>query len=134
MEDTAKQGSTTVTEGIRVIVCCRYVPERSLPAARKFVFSYTVRIGNEGTQAAQLDNRHWLITDGTGRIAEVRGPGVVGEHPQLRPGEHFEYTSSCVLETSRGEMRGSYEMRRPNGRVFDAAIAPFTLAVPHSLN
>jgi ApaG protein len=134
MQEKPAQSSTSITEGIRVIVRSRYVPERSLPTAKMFVFEYTVRIANEGTQAAQLQSRHWLITDGTGRVAEVMGPGVAGEHPRLRPGEHFEYTSSCVLETAHGEMRGSYRMHRPNGRAFEAAIAPFALAMPHSLN
>jgi ApaG protein len=134
MDEKSTESSTAITEGIRIIVRSHYVPELSLPAAKRFVFGYTVRIGNEGAQAAKLDSRHWLITDARGRVAEVRGPGVVGEQPHLRPGGHFEYTSSCVLETARGEMRGSYRMVRANGRTFEAAIAPFLLAMPHSLN
>jgi len=98
------------------------------------VFAYTVRVTNEGTVAAQLKSRHWIITHGNGREEEVRGPGVVGQQPVLRPGEHFEYTSGCVLETPRGAMRGTYQMHRQNGEVFDAEIAPFELAMPHSLN
>jgi ApaG protein len=128
------QVSTAVTHGIRIVVISRYLPERSLPAAKRYVFSYTVRIINEGAQVAQLRSRHWLITDSTGKVEEVRGPGVIGEQPLLDPGDQFEYTSNAMLTTPRGEMRGSYEMVCPNGRTFDAAIAPFLLAPPHSLN
>jgi ApaG protein len=102
--------------------------------ARRYVFAYTVVIANEGSEPAQLRTRHWIITDGGGKVDEVRGPGVVGQQPNLRPGENFEYTSGCVLETPRGEMRGTYQMYRPDGRMFDALIAPFLLALPHSLN
>jgi ApaG protein len=126
--------STAVTEGIRVSVTSAYVPEQSAPKARRYVFAYTVKIANEGTQPAQLKTRHWVITDGSGKVEEVRGPGVVGQQPLLRPGEHFEYTSGCVLQTPRGEMRGTYQMYRPDGTMFDATIAAFALALPYSLN
>jgi len=89
--------SNAITNGIRVTVSSTYVPAQSAPKARRYVFSYTVRIANEGTETAQLKTRHWIITDGNGKIEHVRGPGVVGEQPTLRPGEHFEYTSGCVL-------------------------------------
>ena len=89
---------------------------------------------NEGAEPAQLRTRHWVITDGNGKVEEVRGPGVVGQQPYLKPGEEFEYTSGCVLQTSRGEMRGTYQMHRPDGSGFDATIAPFALALPYSLN
>jgi len=128
------QISSTTTEGIRIVVRSSYLAEQSAPLAGRYAFSYEVRIWNEGPQAAQLRARHWTITDSTGKVQEVCGPGVVGEEPLLRPGAHFEYTSRAVLETPRGEMRGSYLMQRPNGRVFDAVIAPFALAQPHSLN
>lgn len=128
------QNSSAVTEGIRVSVRSAYVVDQSAPLARRYVFSYTVRISNEGPEPAQLRTRHWIITDGGGKVEEVRGPGVVGHQPFLRPGEHFDYTSGCVLETPRGEMRGTYQMHRSDGRVFDAIIAPFLLALPHSLN
>lgn len=111
-----------------------YVPEQSSPRTHRYVFAYTVRIANEGSQPAQLRSRHWVITDGDGKVEEVRGPGVVGQQPNLRPGEHFEYTSGCVLPTPRGEMRGTYQMFRPDGASFDASIAPFALALPYSLN
>jgi len=126
--------SNAITNGIRVTVKAVYVPAQSLPAEKRYVFAYTVRIANEGTEPAQLRSRHWIITDGAGKVEEVRGPGVVGQQPFLAPGEHFEYTSGCVLETPRGSMRGTYQMHRPNGTVFDAEIAEFALAMPHSLN
>ncbi len=126
--------SSAVTEGIRVSVKATYVAEQSAPRARRYVFAYTVKIENEGGAPAQLKSRHWVITDGSGKVEEVRGPGVIGQQPTLRPGEHFEYTSGCVLATPRGEMRGTYQMHRPDGSSFDATIAPFELLLPYSLN
>ena len=126
--------SNAITNGIRVTVSSSYVPGQSAPKARRYVFAYTVKISNEGTETAQLKSRHWIITDGNGKVEQVRGPGVVGEQPTLRPGEHFEYTSGCVLQTPRGEMRGTYQMYRSDGSQFDATIAPFSLALPYSLN
>jgi ApaG protein len=126
--------SSAITNGIRVTVSTAYVPSQSSPAARRYVFAYTVRIANEGSETAQLRTRHWIITNGAGKVEEVRGPGVVGQQPLLKPGEHFEYTSGCVLETPRGSMHGTYQMHTPDGRMFDADIAPFELAMPHSLN
>jgi ApaG protein len=126
--------SNAITNGIRVTVSSNYIPAQSAPKARRYVFAYTVRIANEGTEAAQLKSRHWIITDGNGKIEQVRGPGVVGEQPMLRPGEHFEYTSGCVLETPRGSMEGTYQMQRSDGTEFDATIAPFALMLPFSLN
>jgi ApaG protein len=134
MPERATETSTAVTEGIRVHVRSEYVADQSVPRAKRYVFAYTVRIANEGAEPAQLRTRHWIITDGAGKVEEVKGPGVVGQTPYLRPGEHFEYTSGCVLQTARGEMRGSYQMVRPDGREFNAMIAPFVLALPHSLN
>jgi ApaG protein len=126
--------SEAVTRGIRVVVHSQYLPERSSPRTRQFVFAYTVTIGNDGVEPAQLRTRHWIITDGNGNVQEVRGDGVVGQQPNLAPGESYEYTSGCVLETPHGTMRGSYQMVRPSGEQFDAEIAPFLLAVPNSLN
>jgi ApaG protein len=126
--------SNAITNGIRVTVSSTYIPAQSAPKARRYVFSYSVRIANEGTEAAQLKSRHWVITDGNGKVEEVRGPGVVGEQPMLRPGEHFEYTSGCVLETPRGSMEGTYQMVRADGAEFDATIAPFALMLPYTLN
>ena len=126
--------STATTEGIRVHVKSQYLADQSVPQAKRYVFAYTVTIANEGAEPAQLRTRHWIITDGTGKVEEVKGPGVVGQTPYLRPGEQFEYTSGCILQTPRGQMHGSYQMVRPDGRGFDAVIAPFLLALPHSLN
>lgn len=126
--------SSATTDGIRISVEAVYVPEQSAPRQRRYVFAYTVRIENQGAQAAQLKSRHWIITDGDGKVEEVRGPGVVGQQPLLRPGEKFEYTSGCVLKTPRGEMRGTYQMHRPDGSQFDAEIATFELHLPYSLN
>jgi ApaG protein len=126
--------SSATTDGIRVTVKAVYVPEQSSPRMRRYVFAYTVKIANEGAAAAQLRSRHWIITDGDGKVEEVRGPGVVGQQPNLEPGDEFEYTSGCVLATPRGEMRGTYQMHRPDGSTFDAAIAPFSLTLPFSLN
>ncbi|HEX9294606.1 MAG TPA: Co2+/Mg2+ efflux protein ApaG [Polyangiaceae bacterium] len=126
--------SNAITNGIRITVSAAYVPAQSAPKARRYVFAYTVRITNEGSETAQLKSRHWIITDGNGKVEQVRGPGVVGEQPMLRPGEHFEYTSGCVLETPRGSMEGTYQMVRADGTQFDATIAPFALLLPYSLN
>ncbi len=126
--------STAVTQGIRITVTTTYLPDRSSPAGREYVFAYTVTIANEGAATAQLRSRHWVITDGDGKVQDVRGDGVVGAQPILRSGQHFEYTSGCVLKTPRGTMHGTYQMVREDGTRFDAVIAPFALSLPHSLN
>ena len=126
--------SIAITEGIRISVTSRYIPEQSAPRHRRYVFAYTVKIANESKDVAQLRSRHWVITDQQGKVEEVRGPGVVGAQPTLRPGESFSYTSGCILQSSRGAMEGSYQMYRPDGTFFDAAIASFALELPHSLN
>jgi ApaG protein len=122
--------STAVTDGIRVSVSALYLPHQSSPDESRYVFAYTVVIRNEGDRVAQLRSRHWVITDGRGRIEEVRGDGVVGEQPLLQPGQEFHYTSGCVLATPRGTMHGTYQMRREDGTKFEAAISPFVLAKP----
>jgi ApaG protein len=126
--------SEAVTQGIRVHVEAQYDPTRSMPQLNRWFFLYTVRIANEGTVTAQLISRHWIVTDATGHVEEVRGPGVVGEQPVLAPGQFFEYTSGCPLSTPFGSMHGTYQMVATNGERFDAQIAPFTLSEPHSLN
>ncbi len=126
--------SMATSEGIKVNVRAVYVPEQSSPRVRRYVFAYTVQIANEGEVPAQLKSRHWVITDGDGRVEEVRGPGVVGQQPFLNPGDQFEYTSGCVLTTPRGEMHGSYQLQRPDGTSFEASIAVFSLTLPYSLN
>ena len=126
--------STALTNGILVTVRTEYIPERSSVSGRQYAFAYTVRIQNQGTVTAQLKSRHWVITDANGAVQEVRGEGVVGAQPVLRPGEQFEYTSWCVIATSSGSMRGTYQMVTQDGAGFDAEIAPFRLGLPQSLN
>jgi ApaG protein len=126
--------SDAVTRGVRVTVRSAYVPERSAPAQGQYFFAYHVTIANQGGETVQLVSRHWIITDGEGRMEQVRGPGVVGEQPVLAPGESFEYTSFCPLRTSIGSMHGTYQMVTAAGDRFDAEIAPFSLAVPTALN
>ena len=115
---------------MRVSVSSLYLPHQSTPDEGRFAFAYTVVIRNEGEKQAQLRTRHWVITDGRGKIEEVRGEGVIGEQPVLRPGQEFHYTSGCVLATPRGTMHGSYQMHREDGTKFDAEISPFVLAKP----
>ena len=119
---------------IAIDVATRFLDEESAPDEGRFVFAYTVRIRNQGNVAARLVERHWIITDANGRVEEVRGAGVVGEQPWLRPGEAFEYTSGAVLETSLGTMSGSYHMQADDGTEFDTPIAPFTLSMPRTLH
>ena len=126
--------SDTVTEGVRIRVRPQYVPEQSDVSAGRYLFAYHVRIENQGERRVQLQSRHWVITNGEGRSEEVRGPGVVGQQPSLAPGEHFEYTSACPLDTPVGTMHGSFQMVREDGHRFDAQIMPFRLAVPRALN
>ena len=115
-------------------VATRYLDEQSEPGQDRYVFAYTITIRNTGTVPARLLSRHWLITDATGKVQEVRGDGVVGEQPRLLPGEGFEYTSGAVLETDLGTMEGSYSVEADDGTVFDAPIPAFTLAVPRTLH
>jgi ApaG protein len=119
--------SEAVTRGVRVRVNCRLSPEHSGQGGREWFFLYTVTIVNEGSATVQLLNRHWIITDATGHVEEVRGPGVVGQQPVLRTGESFEYTSGCPLKTPFGSMQGTYEMRAADGERFLAEVAPFAL-------
>ncbi|MGD2118738.1 MAG: Co2+/Mg2+ efflux protein ApaG [Chromatiales bacterium] len=111
-----------------------FVPEQSEIGNDRFVFAYTVTIHNSGTEPAKLLNRHWLITDANGQTQEVRGEGVVGEQPYLKPGESFRYTSGTVLKTPVGSMQGEYEMVSDDGSRFLAPIAPFSLAYPQALH
>ena len=119
---------------IQVIVTTRFLEDQSIPEDDRYVFAYTIRIQNLGEVAAQLISRHWVVTDANGKVQDIRGDGVVGEQPWLRPGEHFEYTSGTVLETPLGTMRGSYQMLAEDGTSFDALVDPFTLSVPRTLH
>ena len=122
------------TNGIRVEVVSSYLPERSLPRQRQFLFAYHVTISNVGDEVAQLQSRRWVITDGNGEVQTAEGEGVVGEQPVIEPGTSFEYTSFCPLATAFGTMHGHYVMVRPGGETFEAEIAPFMLAVPNAVN
>ena len=129
--------SEAVTRNIRVSVMSEYSPERSKPAETEWFFLYTITIANEGLETVQLLSRHWIITNGAGHVEEVRGPGVVGQHPTLAPGETFTYTSGCPLTTPFGMMEGTYQMTTVGGEdaeKFDATIAPFTLSEPYTVH
>jgi ApaG protein len=117
-----------------ISVATQFLDEQSDPDGERYVFAYTIRIRNLGRLPAQLLDRHWVITDGNGKIEEVRGEGVVGEQPRLEPGEAFTYTSGAVLETAVGTMQGSYHMSGDDGTEFEAPIPPFTLSVPRTLH
>lgn len=127
--------SDTTTRGVRILVRPRFIPEQSDPDNGQWLFAYHITIRNTGEETVQLVSRHWVITNGEGHIEEVRGPGVVGYQPVLRPGEEFEYTSGCPLSTPVGTMHGEFNMVVPDsGEKFDARIEPFRLAVPRALN
>ena len=119
---------------IRVEVDTSYLEDQSDPKERRYVFSYTITIRNEGSVPARLLTRHWIITDSNGKVQEVRGEGVVGEQPYLKPGQGFRYSSGAVLETPVGAMEGSYQMVADDGEQFDAPISPFRLAMPGLLH
>src|SRR6187455_3016016 len=110
----------TETHKIRVVVDTSYLEEQSNPKDHRYVFSYTITIRNESNVAARVMARHWLITDSNGKVQEVRGEGVVGEQPHLKPGQGFRYSSGAILETPVGTMHGSYRMVADGGEVFDA--------------
>jgi len=126
--------SEAVTNNIRVEVLSRYSPENSQPLQSAWIFQYTVRITNQGTETVQLISRHWIITDALDHINEVKGPGVVGEQPVLAPGDSFKYSSWCPLKTPTGTMHGTYQMARPDGTQFDIEIAPFGLKAPYTVH
>jgi ApaG protein len=125
------------TRAIRVSVRPQYLPDQSDPADSQYVWAYHVRIENKSEQTVQVRSRHWRITDGLGRLQEVRGPGVIGKTPMLRPGEVFEYTSGTPLSTSSGIMSGWYQVVSETGENFDIEIPAFSLdtpAAPRSLH
>jgi len=126
--------SNTQTDRVRVIVKAAFWPERSSPDNNQWAFTYAVTVKNEGTRAATLRARHWVITDANGRVEEVRGEGVVGKQPRLEGGDSFEYTSWAMLRTPFGTMRGEYLMERIDGSRFEAKIGEFVLTQPNALN
>lgn len=119
---------------ITVAPRANHLPEQSDAAAGRYAFSYTITITNTGAVAAQLVSRHWIITDANNTVQEVRGDGVVGAQPWLKPGESFEYSSGSLLATPVGTMRGSYQMVAEDGAPFEAPVAEFTLAMPRVLH
>ncbi|MFZ2540869.1 MAG: Co2+/Mg2+ efflux protein ApaG [Gallionella sp.] len=122
------------SRGINIETQVSYLPEQSDEAGNRFVFSYTITITNLGSVPAKLLSRHWIITDAHHHVQEVRGQGVVGEQPLLKPSQSFEYTSGTVLATQVGTMRGSYQMQAENGTLFDIEIPQFVLSVPRVLH
>jgi len=126
--------SEAVTDGIRVEVMSQHSPDNSRPLDGEWMFQYTVRITNQGTETVQLLSRHWIITDGAEHTEEVKGPGVVGQQPVLAPGEAFQYSSWCPLKTPMGMMRGTYQMAREGGTQFDIEIAPFALKARYTVH
>jgi len=119
---------------VTVVPKSTYVEDQSDPAKNQYVFAYTITLTNTGSVPVQLVSRHWVITDANSKVIEVKGLGVVGQQPQLKPGESFEYTSGTHLETAVGTMRGTYQMVADDGKEFDAPIPPFTLSVPRVLH
>jgi ApaG protein len=119
---------------INIVVRTVYLPEQSDETMDRYVFSYTITIANTGMVAAQLISRHWIIEDGGDNSQEVRGLGVVGEQPLLKPGDSFEYTSGTAISSPVGSMKGSYQMIAEDGLRFDASIPEFTLSVPRTLH
>ncbi|MDH5786445.1 MAG: Co2+/Mg2+ efflux protein ApaG [Chromatiales bacterium] len=120
--------------GIAIEVETHYMEEESFPADERYVFAYTITIRNNGPLPAKLLTRHWVITDGHGKVEEVHGEGVVGEQPHIGPGDYFRYTSGTILKTPVGTMEGSYQMLDDDGQSFDAPIPIFSLTLPHSLH
>tara|TARA_B100001123_G_scaffold306887_1_gene342920 strand:- start:238 stop:618 length:381 start_codon:yes stop_codon:yes gene_type:complete len=111
-----------------------FIEEQSEPSNGRYLFAYQIVIRNVGGVAAQLKTRHWIITDSNGKTQEVRGEGVVGEQPHLKPGEEFTYTSAAIIATPVGSMHGSYQMVSDDGEEFDAEIHPFNLSIPNALH
>ena len=132
MQHSSIHTSEAVTNSIRVTVTSQF--SHAEPHRNRWFFTYKVRISNEGTDTVQLISRHWIITNGSNEVEEVKGPGVVGHQPTLAPGQSFEYTSGCPLSTAFGSMRGTYQMVTDDGGGFDAEIAEFALTEPYTVH
>ncbi len=115
---------------IKIEVNTRYLAEQSDPAADRYAFAYSVEIHNQSSEMVKLLNRYWRITDDNEKVEEVRGPGVIGQQPEILPGQSFHYTSGAIIETQFGSMHGDYEMLSADGKKFTAQIPPFLLAPP----
>lgn len=122
------------TNPIAITAKVFYLGDQSRPDRSQFAFSYTITVSNRADEPVTLISRHWIIMDANQRRQEVKGEGVVGLQPDIEPGDDFSYTSGVVLDTPVGTMQGSYQMRRRDGSIFDAPIAPFLLAVPGAIN
>lgn len=120
-------GSVAVTDGIRIAVDPKYLPDYSEPGSGRFIYGYRVRIFNEGDAAARLLRRHWIIVDGDGERHDVEGDGVIGQQPLIEPGHMYEYSSFCPLTTRWGTMEGAYTFALSDGSEFEARIARFYL-------
>ena len=120
-----------ITRAIRVTVKTMFLDEQSAPDDNYYVWAYKVRIENQSQETVTLRTRHWRITDALGRLQEVKGPGVIGEQPRLKPGDSFEYTSGTPLSTPSGIMVGTYQMESERGEMFDVRIPAFSLDSPH---
>ncbi|MCB1214488.1 MAG: Co2+/Mg2+ efflux protein ApaG [Deltaproteobacteria bacterium] len=123
-----------ITQGIRISVQTEYLEDQSQPDQSFYLFAYHIKISNQSTQSVQLISRHWIITNGEGKKEEVRGEGVIGQQPSLMPGESFEYTSFCPLNTPMGTMQGSYWMEIEGAEGFRAAIPKFEFKNPYTLH
>ena len=128
------QSEQTSSVSFRIESTVKYLAAESKPDSNYHLFTYRIRITNHGSSSAQLLSRHWIITDGFGRVEEVRGPGVVGQQPRLSPGQSFEYDSACPLMTTSGSMRGSYQMQFENGELREIEIPEFFLVAPQALH
>jgi ApaG protein len=126
--------SETKKYDIKVTAQSFFLPDQSDEENDQYVFAYTIRIENTGQVPAQVISRHWIITDADNQVQEVRGMGVVGEQPVLKPGQHFEYTSGSSINTIVGTMRGTYQMVAEDGTKFDAVVPEFSLSVPRVLH
>ena len=123
-----------MSDNLHISVQTQFLPEQSDPKESRYFYAYQITLENRGGAALQLISRHWVITDATGHVEEVRGPGVIGEQPVIAPGDAYRYTSFCPLPTDFGTMEGEYRMRRPDGSEFDAPIPRFILALDTTLN
>ena len=126
--------SETKKYDVKVTAQSFFLPDQSDEENDQYVFAYTIRIENTGQVPAQVISRHWIITDADNQVQEVRGMGVVGEQPILKPGQHFEYTSGSSINTIVGTMRGTYQMVAEDGTRFDAVVPEFSLSVPRVLH
>ena len=122
------------SQDIKIEVTQRYLEEQSVPEEQRYAFAYSIEIANQGDEAVKLLNRHWHITDDNNKVEEVRGEGVIGQQPEILPGQSFHYTSGAIINTQYGTMQGSYEMLAASGEIFKATIPAFLLAPPFSVH